>query len=130
MRILLVKLLQGSREVFSPALQEFKGRLQLLLSLYQGLPKRSLGIEHLGRRADNNGVETLDRKPVRLRAGLRWRMVNPVVVEDLFIIIKGFFFKDISKQLLLVRFHGANTEGPRLSIDTIDSSSRDPYPGY
>lgn len=90
-RVLLVNLLQGSREVFSPALQEFKSRLQLLLPLYKGLPERSLGIEHLGRRVDNNGVKTLDGKPVRLRAGFRWGVVNPVMVEYLFVIVRGFF---------------------------------------
>lgn len=89
--VLLVDLLQRSREVFPPALQEFKSRLQLLLPLYKGLPERSLVIEHLGRRADNNGVKTLDGKPIRLRASSRWGVVNPVVVEYLLVIVRGFF---------------------------------------
>ena len=90
-RVLLVDLLQRSREVFSPALQQFKSRFQLLLPLYQGLPERSLVIEHLGRRADNNGVKTLDGKPIRVRASSRWGVVNPVVAEYLFVIVREFF---------------------------------------
>ena len=129
-RVLLMNLLQRSREVFSPALQEFKSYLQLLLPLYKGLPERSLGIQHLGRRAENNGVKTLDGEPVRLCAGFRWGVVNPVVVEYLFVLSKVAFLPSIAKQLLLGKFHAADTEGSRLSIDTIDSSSRDPYPCY
>ena len=112
-RVLLMNLLQGSREVFPPALQEFKSYLQLLLALYKGLPERSLGIQHLGRRADNNGVETLDGEPVCLRAGFRWGVVNPVVVEYLFVLSKVFFLRGIAKRLLLGKFHAADTEGPR-----------------
>lgn len=90
-RALLVNLLQGSREVFSPALQEFKSRLQFLLPLDKGLPERSLGIEHLGRRTNNDSVKTLDGEPIRLRTSFRWSVVNPVVVEYLFVLVRGFF---------------------------------------
>lgn len=77
--------------MLSPAFQEFKGHRQLLLPLYEGLSERSLRIEHLGRRADDNRVETLDGKPVRLRADLRRGVINPVVVEYLLIVVRGFF---------------------------------------
>ena len=129
-RVLLVNLLQRSWEVFSPALQEFESYFQLLLPLYKGMPERSLGIQHLSCRADNNGVKTLDREPVGLSAGFRWGVVNPVVVEYLFVLSDASFLPGIAKGLLLGRSHAANTEGPRLSIDTIDSASRDPCPCY
>lgn len=81
--VLLMNPLQGSREVASPALQEFVRCLQFVLSLGRGLPESPLIVEHPGHRADDNGVQTQDRKPVRLLAGL-WRgVVNPVVIQYL-----------------------------------------------
>ena len=129
-RVLLVNLLQRNRKVFSPAFQEFESYLQLLLPLNKGMPERSLGIQHLGCRADNNGVKTLDRKPVGFCARFRWGVVNPVMVEYLFGLSNTSFIPGIAKGLLPEKSHAADTEGLRSSIDTIDSASRDPYPCY
>ena len=57
--VVLVDVLQGSREVAPPALEELVRRVQLLLALEQRLPQRALVVEHLGRGADDDAVQAL-----------------------------------------------------------------------
>lgn len=78
--ILFMNLLQRGREPVPPATQQPIRRLQSLFSLCKRLPQSLLPVEHLGRRADDDGVETLEREAVCLLTGPgRW-VINPIVI--------------------------------------------------
>ena len=130
MRVLIMYPLQRRREVFSPTLQELESRLQLVLPLYEGLSEPSLGIHHLGCRADNDGVKALDRQPVYIHARFWWGVIDPVVAEYLIVLSKGCFLPNIAKRHILGKLHGADIGEPRLSIDTTDSFLQEAYPCY
>ena len=85
MHVVLVDILQRNREVTSPALQELECCLQFLLALREGLAQSTLVVEHLSGGTDDDGVETLQGEPVCFVAGLRWGVVDPVVIESLFV---------------------------------------------